>query len=88
MYPSPSPKQTINTVGLQPKFYVRDLKKLIKDTQVGSLIKFEAPVMNMQTGHHHMAEIRGYVEEKYPYIFKLSNGQYYKWVDYLLGYIY
>ncbi len=30
-------------------------------------------------------EIEGHVKKKYPYIFLLSNGRTYTWVDYILG---
>lgn len=87
MYPSPSPNFTNVSSWKEPRFTTKSLEKIRKETPIGALIKFAAPVINQATGHYHMEEVRGYVLEKYPYIFKLSDGRYYMWVDYMIGYI-
>lgn len=69
-----------------PKFYVSDIEKLKERTQVGNTIKFKVNVMD-QEGHFKWQNISGIVEAKYPHIFCM-DGKYYRWVDYLIGYIY
>ena len=87
MYPSLNPNITTVSSWKDPKFTTKTLEKIKSQTPIGALIKFAAPVINQKTGHYHMNEVRGYVEEKYPHIFKLSDGRYYMWVDYMIGYI-
>ena len=87
MEPSLNPNFTTVTSWKEPKYTTESLDMIREQTQIGALIKFIAPVINQQSGHYHMSEVRGYVEKKYPHIFKLSDGRYYMWVDYMLGYI-
>ena len=65
-----------------------DREKLKKQTKVGALIKFRTDILEEESGHFIHSEVAGCVVEKYSHIFKLHDGHYYKWVDYLIGFIY
>ena len=67
-----------------PKYTVNQLEKLIDSTNVGDYVVFET-VNTDEYGHRKVEKAKGYVREKYPYIFKLSDGRYYQWKDVLLG---
>lgn len=71
-----------------PKYDVDKLEELKDKTEIGSYIKFHASSMIFETGKFKTKDVSGFVEEKYPYIFKLDNGRYYQWVDYLIGYVF
>lgn len=71
-----------------PKYDVERLEKLKDETEVGSYIKFHTTTMILETGNFKTANVSGIVTEKYPHIFKLDDGRYYQWVDYLIGYVF
>ena len=71
-----------------PKYDVDKLEELKDKTDVGSYIKFHVSSMIFETGKFKTKDVSGFVEEKYPHIFKLDNGRYYQWVDYLIGYVF
>lgn len=87
-YPSPYPNMNGTTIGHIPKFTTKTVKELRKKTKIGDVIKFTAEIYDANIGHFKTKEIRGFVEEKYTNIFKLSDGHYYQWKDYMLGFIY
>ena len=72
----------------EPKYDVYKLEDLKQRTEIGSYIKFHVSDMVFNTGKFKTRDVSGVVMEKYPYIFKLSNGKYYQWVDYMLGYVF
>jgi hypothetical protein len=88
MYPSLNPRGTVVYSKDAPAFTVEKLEELKQKTKVGSMIKFKTTVLEDGTGHFIKSEVCGCVMEKYPHIFKLHDGRYYKWVDYLIGFIY
>ena len=69
------------------KHSVVSLEELKEQTEIGQYIGFHVAVMNI-FGHWHVEKVSGFVTEKYPYIFRLDNGQTYQWVDYMLGKIF
>lgn len=73
---------------IHAKHDIYKLEDLKNRTEVGSYIKFFTSTMIMETGKFKTREVSGIVEEKYPYIFKLDDGKYYQWVDYMLGYVF
>lgn len=88
MYPSVNPRGMIVYPGVRPVYTVEELEKLKKQTKVGALIKFRTDILEEESGHFIHSEVAGCVVEKYSHIFKLHDGHYYKWVDYLIGFIY
>lgn len=59
----------------QKPYSIEYFEQIVSEIHVGDYIKFKTSD----------GDVSGIVEEKYPFIFKLSNGVYYQWVDYLLG---
>lgn len=71
-----------------PKYDVYKLEELKDSTSVGDYIKFHTTIMVLETGNFKTTDVSGIVTEKYPHIFKLNDGRYYQWVDYLIGYVF
>ena len=83
----PAPYTTIIADHKEPVFTVKSLNAIKNETQIGQFIKFHATSMDL-LGHHVTKEICGTVIQKYPFIFLLDDGNYYKWVDYLISRVY
>lgn len=82
-----NPFLVINSPLKPVKFHTEDIFRFNEKTPIGKMIKFRTEVSD-ELGHWVNKEVAGVVEEKYPFIFKLDDGRYYKWIDYMIGYIY
>lgn len=83
--PSAYDTRLVGLCSTDPVYSVKDVERLKHETQVGDYIEFETSVMD-ENGHFKKKKVSGFVETKYPFIFKLHySDKYYSWVDYLIG---
>lgn len=69
------------------RYTVDTLEELKNETKLCQFIGFYVSVMEI-SGHWHTEKKTGFVVEKYPYTFRLDDGNTYQWVDYLTGKIF
>ena len=68
-----------------PPYYIKKAEYLRNDTNVGKFIKFN---YGDSAEEFYLKPVMGIVKAKYKYTFMLDNGKVYRWIDYLIGYIY